>query len=148
MVSLARAAECIGRSVIHMQNQSVRGTVKRVDDHDVWVKTTDGDVVPCIPEHLGWVSTLSLPLADAIEMWEPYENAQIGFSPWLWKSDADVPPFPNFGIVYSSAPSNDDGQDRPLFAIPHYLRKVQVLSITANENTARDIEEVLGWATA
>jgi hypothetical protein len=147
MVTLARAAECIGRRVTHLQ-QSLRGTVESVDANDVWVKTNDGDIVPCIPAHLAWVSTLSGPLADAIEMWEPYENGQIGFAPWLWKSDDDVPPISNFGIVYSTALSNDDGQDRPLFAIPHYLRKVQVLSITANESTARDIEEVLGWATA
>lgn len=146
-VSLARAEECIGRRVLH-ENKNVRGVVASTDLNDVWVKTDDGDIIPCIPAHLSWISTLSVPLRDALNNWEAYESAQVGFSPWVWKADEVVEPFPNLGIVYSSGTANDDGMDRALYAVAPMLRKVQVLSITANPETAWEIEEVLGWTTA
>jgi hypothetical protein len=145
-VSLERAAQCIGRSVLH-ENKNVRGVVDHVTAQDVWVKTTDGDVVPCIPAHLSWLSTLSSNLRNAIVGRESYRDAQVGYAPEVFRDD-EVQGFSNLGIVYSSSRSNDDGEDRALYAIPPTLRKVQVLSITANRDTAWEIEEVLGWATA
>lgn len=144
-VSLERAAQCVGRSIKHLDGIDVSGTVHHVDKYDVWVDTGD-EVLPCVPENMEWKSTIHPALRSAIEEWEDYESAQIGFSPFVWKQDDELVPFSNLGIVYSSAISNDDGNDRALFAIAPMIRRVYPLSITANTSTAFEIEELLGWA--
>ncbi len=151
-VSLKRAEQCIGRRVVH-QHKPIRGTVAATDNHDVWVRIENSEeLVPCIPEHLDWVSTLSEPIRKAILEGEPYHSAQVGYAPQVFRDDPDQgfpdEGFSNIGIVYSSALANDDGEDRALFAVAWMLRRVVTLSITANLETAWEIEEVLEWATA
>lgn len=151
MVSLQRAFNCPGRAVRHVTNTTVQGTVHHTTQHDVWVETDEGDVVACIPENLEWVSQLPEPLRQAIAGGYPYESAQVGYAPavfrygWGDADDDEDEMFSNLAIVYSSGTANDDDQPRALYAIPYTLRRVQVLSITANRNVAWEIEEVLGW---
>lgn len=145
-VSLSRATQCPGREVVH-DHKAVRGTVVSSDMNDVWIKTPDGDIIPCIPAHLTWVSMLTAPLREAIKDWQEYDGVQVGFAPFLWR-DEDEAPFSNLGIVYSGRLANDDGMDRALYAVAPMIQKVQLLSITANPSVAWEIEELMGWAEA
>lgn len=152
MVSLERAQQCLGRRLVH-DYKPIRGTVERTDANDVWVKLEGSEeVIPCIPAHLTWVSTLSADLKDAITGGVPYHGVQVGYAPEVFRDDPDAGfpdmGFSNLGIVYSSASANDDGEDRALFAVAPMLRRVLPLSITANPETAFEIEEVLGWKIA
>lgn len=145
MVSLERAAQCIGRRVKHVEGIELAGTVERVDS-DVWVRTRQDDVVPCIPENLEWVSVLPSVLAQAIDEEERYEDAQIGYAPELYDEDYAGELVPNVSIVYSSDLANDDNERHPLYLLAPHMRVVYLLRINANPDIAREIEELLGWA--
>lgn len=146
MISLARAAKCPGRRVRHVTGSpSGRIMGENVTPTELWVETDDGETHVGIPEDWDWVPLLNPEMSQAIRDWEPYENPQIGFTPWLWKAHDEFVPFPNFGVVYSSSAANDDELDHPLYAVPHNLRRVQLLRFNANPDIAREIEEILGW---
>lgn len=145
MVSLARAAQCIGRRVEHIDMPLMKGAVVKVDSHDVWVRLADGDEVPCIPENLEWVPSLPEGLREAIVEHEEYESAQVGYAPFLWAAD-NLSPLPDVSILYSSATANDDDMHHSLYGIAHGMRQVHLLRINADPNGAREIEELLGWS--
>lgn len=152
MVSLERAAQCIGRKVIHssrdLDGKLITGAVIGVTSYDVHVKHDDGDASLCIPANLTWESALSPSLASAILNWEPMHSAQVGFAPQVFRDDP-VQGFPDegflLGVVYSSGIANDDGQDRPLIAVAPLIRRAWPLSITVHPFLAHEIEELLEW---
>lgn len=147
-VSIERAAECIGRSVLH-ENKNVRGVVDHVTAHDVWVKTTDGDVIPCIPAHLSWISTLSKPMAQAITRdWDDFDGAQVRYASELYVSDPDDDLLPGLGVLYTPDLANDDDRNHPLYLVARHVQRVYIVRPTALPDTAWEIEEVLGWKTA
>lgn len=146
VISLDRARLCVGRRAHHVDMPKVRGAVHHVDALDVHIRIDEtGEVLPCMPENMVWDSTLPADLIDALETWDEWETGQCGFTPYLWQSDRGV--MPNLGVIYSTALSNDDGEDRPLFAVAPLMRAVHQLSVTANPNWLWEIEEVMGWAT-
>lgn len=145
MVSLDRAAQCVGRRIRHVENETVKGVVARVDEHDVWVTLAGDGTIPCIPENLEWVPSLPEGLREAIVDHEEYETAQVGYAPFLWAAD-NLSPLPDVSILYSSATANDDDMHHSLYGIAHGMRQVHLLRITADPNGAREIEELLGWA--
>lgn len=146
-VSLARAQQCIGRRVLH-ENKAVRGTVVSTDMNDVWVKTEDGDLIPCIPAHLSWVSTLSENLITAIRGgMNANASAQVRYAAELWTDDPDDESLPGLGVVYSPDLANDDDRTHPLYVVAHGIQRVYPVRINALPDTAWEIEEVLGWAT-
>lgn len=148
MISLERAAQCIGRQVRVTNDPGTVGTVMAVDELDVFVKLDDLGSVRFLPKDLTWVSMLSSRLAEAIEDGENYQDAQVGYAVDLefYTSGGDIEQLPGLGVVYSTGTSNDNGEHRPLFAVAPFIRRVQLLSITANQNIAWEIEELLGWA--
>lgn len=151
MVSLARAGECIGRRIEHINMPKVKGTVDHVDKHDVWVRTSSGEVLPCIPEHLKWVSGLTAELRDGIESGYHEENAQVFYDPGVYLSEAGEDMgydehMPGLAIVGSSATANDDGNNHPLVLIADQVRRVYPLRMTVSPDLAWEIEELLGWA--
>lgn len=147
-VSIERAKQCIGRRVVH-DHKAVRGVVDHVTEHDVWVRLDDGEVIPCIPAHLSWVSTLSADLAQSIKYGSDYmESAQVRGTGDLYIDDEDIDTLKGLYVVYSTALSNDDGENHPLYVVAHHIHRVYPVRINALPDTAWEIEEVLGWATA
>jgi hypothetical protein len=148
MVSIDRAKQCIGRRVVH-EHKAVRGVVDHVTEYDVWVKTTEGDVIPCIPAHLSWVSTLSDSLALGIKYrMDQFDNSQVRGTGDFYTDDPDNEYLPGLYVIYSPALTNDDDENHPLYVVAHHIRRVYPLRINADPDLAWEIEEVLGWATA
>lgn len=138
MITLERARQCIGRSVRHVDNLDVRGTVARVDNHDVWVTVGPNEVVPCMPENLDWVPMIHEKLAEAIEGGYGYEDAQIGY---------DYDDGGEIGIIYSPGSVNDDDLDHLLIAIFPMVQKVVAMRPTTNPWSVAQIEELLGYVS-
>lgn len=151
MVSRNRAAQSIGRRIRHLEGVKLQGTVDRVDKHDVWVKTTDGDVVPCIPENMEWTPSLTEPLRAAIEGGVHYETAQVFYSPYVYADECDEgmdydDRIPNVGVLGSSGTANDDNENRALVLVAPMIRRAYAASITVDPHLALEVEELLGWA--
>ncbi len=151
MVSLARAVECPGRAIEHIEPIKLKGRVSRVTQHDVWVRDEDGAEVPCIPENMQWVSTLSDNLREAILTDTHYEDPQVFYMASLYGDEADEDldydeSIQGISVVGSSATANDDGENHPLYIIAPAIRRVYPVRINALRDTAWEIEEVLGWS--
>lgn len=139
MVSLERAAACIGRPVKHAVTPEVQGVVCKVDKRDVWVENRDGERVPCIPENLVWETTLNPKLAAAILEGKEIDLVQVGYLPPLDLAD--------FGFLFSGHVANDDGKRHPLYIIAPAIQRAYRTWPTAHPWLGHEIEELLGWAT-
>lgn len=138
MVSLARAAECIGRPVKHTTQPLVQGVVSKVDERDVWVRLERGsESLPCIPEHLEWDQRGYAPIIEALVDGVEYRDAQA----WLaWDDYGDI------FTIGSSDTANDDDRDHVLYVGIEGLRRIHRARITADPWVAYSYEEALGWA--
>lgn len=138
MVSLARAAQCIGRPVKHL-HADVRGTVARVSEHDVWVQLEkDGEVIPCMPENLEWDNNVFLPIIASLVTGTDYEGAQVEVT-----HDHDM----NEYIFIGSPPgANDDGNAHMLYVGMPMMGRFHPVRPTADPWAAYFFEEVSGWA--
>ena len=150
MVSLARAAQCIGRRIRHVENLGVQGVVEKVDKHDVWVRENDGSITPCIPENMAWVSVLSDEMWEAIDEGRHYETAQVFYDPTLFMNESDENTdydehLPGLAVIGSSATANDDNTNHPLYVIANHMRRVYPVRFNAMPDLAWELEERLGW---
>lgn len=137
MVSVKRARECIGRPVKHVTNVEVQGVVDKVVKGEVWVRTADGERIPCIPENLEWDGRIHPVLLASIQTGELWETAQLAYSPPI--DEADI------GILFSPAIANDDGLDHPLYVVAPAMNRVYRTWPTADPWLPHFIEEHLGW---
>lgn len=136
MVSLKRAAECIGRPIHSTASPSVRGTVERVGEYDVWVKLSEFTIMPFDPTKVAWDDRVYQPVVDAIQTDTYYEDAQV-----VYENERE-----DVGLISSSHIANDDHRDHLLFVVLHLVQKVVVASPRANPWSAFAYEEALGWA--
>ena len=150
MVSLNRAAQCIGRRIQHTGKPEVKGHVEKVSTHDVWIRENDGSLTPCIPENMEWVSVLSDEMWEAIEDSRHYETPQVFYDPYLYMSESDEytdydENLPGLAVIGSSAMANDNNDNHPLFIIAAHMRRVYPVRINAAPDMAWELEERLGW---
>ena len=140
MVSMERAAACIGRPVKHAVTPEVQGVVDKVTKYDVWVKNRDGESMPCIPENLVWETALSPKLSAAILAGEELDLTQVVYIPPLSPID--------LGYLFSGSAANDDDMDHPLYLIAPAVQRAYRTWPTAHPWLGHEIEELLGWASA
>lgn len=144
-ISLERADQCLGRSVSGPQD--FKGTIIAANGETVWVRDSrSGKTALMIPDDLSWVSGLSPELANAIVENDYLDGVQVGYAPEVFDDPYNGHSLAGFGVVFSGAISNDDGERHPLYAVAHTMRRVHLLRINANPDIAREIEELLGWA--
>lgn len=137
MVSLERAAQCIGRPVKHL-HADVSGTVSHVSKHDVYVQLEkDGEVIPCMPENLEWDQRTYEPLVHALLNKQDSNDPQAAYS-----HDENE----EISYIFSPYTANDDDVDHLLYVVLHMMRRVHPVRPTADPWAAYLFEEVLGWA--
>lgn len=146
MVSLERAAKSIGRRIRHTE-KSFEGVVEKVGEYDVWVKEADGQVTPCDPVNLEWVSTLSDDLKRAAKYGRDYfSSVQVRHTSDLYTDDDDTTFNGTLGIIYSPREANDDDEPHPLYVVAHQIKRVWPVRFNADPFGCLELEEYLGWA--
>ena len=137
MVSLDRARECIGRQIRHVLATNVKGTVFRVDEHDVWVRMPSGETVNCMPEHLEWADPVFRPIIEALTNQEEYEGAQA-----FVRFDDEQN---EYVFIGSPAVANDDDLPHMLYVGFPLMGRFHPVRPTADPWAAYRFEEVMGW---
>ena len=142
MVSLARAAECIGRPVKHadLALYSDEGRVMAVNTERelVQVQFRSGDSLWIDPEELVWGGRVYEPVMLALMNHENYEDAQI-----VVEFDEDMD---EYVFIGSPPGANDDDMHHMLYVGLPMMRRVHPVRPTVDPWAAYLFEEALGWA--